>query len=50
MDKYIKPTIKVISTVLDNYLLSASIVRVGDKNFSNGSKEFPPCRNNGKLN
>lgn len=50
MDKYIKPTIKVISTDVDSYLLSSSVVHVGDKEFSNVSKEFPPCINNGKLN
>ena len=50
MNKYIKPTIKVISTVSDSYLLSASIVHVGDKQFSIGNKEFPHCSNNGKLN
>lgn len=50
MVKYIKPTIKVISTALDSYLLSASIVRVGDKEFSIGNKDFTPCTNNGKLN
>ena len=50
MNKYIKPTIKVISTVSDSYLLSASIVHVGDKEFSIGNKDFPHCSNNGKLN
>ena len=50
MYKYIKPTIKVISTVSDSYLLSASIVHVGDKEVSSGNKDFSPCSNNGKLN
>ena len=50
MDKYIKPTIKVISTAVDSYLLSSSVVHVGDKEFSNVSKDFTPCSNNGKLN
>ena len=50
MNKYIKPTIKVISTVSDSYLLSASIVRVGDNEISIGNKDFTPCSNNGKLN
>ena len=50
MDKYIKPTIKVISTAVDSYLLSSSVVHVGDKEFSIGNKDFTPCSNKGKLN